>query len=97
MDSIGEKSRSLNLFSLNVGALAQFLKSVRKEASQVVPVVNHTPANAGDVRDAGSIPALGRSLEGRHGNPLQYSCLENSSDMDRGTWESIGSQRIGHD
>ena len=48
--------------------------------------VKNPPANAGDVRDAGSIPGLGRSLEGRHGNPLQYSCLENSSDMDRGTW-----------
>ena len=84
MDSIGEKSRSLNLFSLNVGALAQFLKSVRKEASQVVPVVNHTPANAGDVRDAGSIPGFGRSPGGGHGNPNQYSCLENP--MDRGDW-----------
>ena len=84
MDSIGEKSRSLNLFSLNVGALAQFLKSVRKEASQVVPVVNHTPANAGDVRDAGSIPVLGRSPGGGHGKPLQCSCLENP----RGTWQA---------
>ena len=38
-------------------------------------------ANAGDV---GSIPGSGRSLGGRHGNPLQYSCLENP--MDRGAW-----------
>ena len=37
--------------------------------------------NAGDL---GSIPGLGRSLGGEHGNPLQYSCLENS--VDRGTW-----------
>ena len=34
-------------------------------------------ANAGDMRDAGSIPKLGRSPGGRHGNPLQCSCLEN--------------------
>ena len=41
-------------------------------------------ASAGDVRDVGSIPGLGRSPGGGHGNPLQYSCLENS--MDRGAW-----------
>ena len=40
-------------------------------------------ANAGDIRDPGSIPGSGRSLGGGHGNPLQYSCLENP--MDRGT------------
>ena len=46
-------------------------------ASQVVLVVKNPPANAGDLRDAGSIPGLGRSRGGGHGNPLQYSCLEN--------------------
>ena len=40
--------------------------------------------NAGDARDMGSIPGLGRSSGGGHGNPLQYSFLENS--MDRGDW-----------
>ena len=40
-------------------------------------VVKNPPANAGDIRDAGSIPGLGRSPGGGHGNPLQYSCLEN--------------------
>ena len=40
--------------------------------------------DVGDVKDVGSIPGLGRSLGGRHGNPLQYSCLENP--MDRGGW-----------
>ena len=49
-----------------------------------VLVVKNPPANAGDVRDAGSISGLGRFPEGEHGNPLQYSCLENP--MDRGTW-----------
>ena len=42
------------------------------------------PANAGDIRDAGSIPGSGRSPGGGHDNPLQYSCLENP--MDRGAW-----------
>ena len=47
-------------------------------------MVKNQPANAGDIRDAGSIPGSGRSLGGGNGNPLQYSCLENP--MDRGTW-----------
>ena len=45
--------------------------------TQVAPVVKNPPANAGDVRDSGSIPGLGRSPGGGHGNPFQYSCLEN--------------------
>jgi len=53
--------------------------------------------NAGDARDAGSIPKLGRSPGGGNGNPVQYSCQENS--MDRGAWQamSVKSQRVGHD
>ena len=47
-------------------------------------MVKNPPANAGDVRDAGSIPGSGRSPGGGHDNPLQYSCLE--SPMDRGAW-----------
>ena len=47
-------------------------------------MVKNPPANAGDKRDAGSIPRLGRSSGGGHGNPLQYSFLENP--MDRGAW-----------
>ena len=43
-----------------------------------------SPANAGDIRDAGSVPGSGRSPGGGHGNPLQYSYLENP--MDRGAW-----------
>ena len=46
-------------------------------ASQVVLVVKNLPANAGDIRDSGSIPESGRSPGGGHGNPLQYPCLEN--------------------
>ena len=45
-------------------------------ASQVAIVVKNLSANAGDVRDVGSIPGLGRSHGGGHGNPFQYSCLE---------------------
>ena len=49
-------------------------------ASQVALVVKNLPANAGDIRDAGSTPGLGRSPGEGHGNPLQYSCLENPTD-----------------
>ena len=49
-------------------------------------VVKNLPASAGDVRDAGSVPGFGRSSGGGHGNPLQYSCLENP--MDRGAWQA---------
>ena len=45
--------------------------------SQVAIVVKNPPANAGDIRDIGSIPGLGRSPGGGHGNPFQYSCLAN--------------------
>ena len=50
----------------------------------MVLVVKNLPANAGDTRDAGSVPRSGRSPEVGNGNPFQYSCLENS--MDRGAW-----------
>ena len=55
-------------------------------ASQVAPVVKNLPAEAGDVRNTGLIPRLGKSPGEGHGNPkiLQYSCLENL--MDRGAW-----------
>ena len=49
-------------------------------------VVKSMSAKAGDIRDVGSIPGLGRSLGGGHGNPLQYSCLENL--MGRGAWRA---------
>ena len=47
-------------------------------------MVKNPPADAGDIRDAGSNPGLGRSPGGGNGNPLQYSCLENP--MDRESW-----------
>ena len=60
-------------------------------------VIMNPHANAGDIRDAGSIPGLGRAPGERHGNPLQYSCLENP--MDRGAWWAIvqGLHRVRHD
>ena len=50
--------------------------------SQGALVVKNLPANAGDIRDAGLTPGLGRSPGRGNGNPLEYSCLENH--MDRG-------------
>ena len=49
-------------------------------------MVKNLPANAGDAKDVGLIPGSGRSPEGGHSNPLQYSCLENP--MDRGAWRA---------
>ena len=56
-------------------------------ASLVLLVVKKKmPSSAADVRDMGSIPGLGRSPGGGHGNPLQHSCLENP--MQRGAWQT---------
>ena len=51
-------------------------------------VVKNPPVNAGDIRDASLIPVSGRSPGGGHGNPLQYSCLENPKG--RGAWWATG-------
>ena len=73
------------------------LEVVKQEASQVVQAVKNPPANAGDIREQGSIPGSGMSPEGGHGNPLQYSYLENPTDG--GAWGAAvhGSRRVGHD
>ena len=52
----------------------------------MVLMVKNLPTNTGDIRNAGSIPELERSPREGHGNPLQYSCLENS--MDREAWRA---------
>ena len=57
---------------------------MRTGAPQVVQVLKNTPANAEELRDAGSIPGSERSPGVGNGNPLQYSCLQNP--MDRGAW-----------
>ena len=49
-------------------------------------MVKNPPANAGDIKDAGSTPGSGRSPGGGHGKPLQSSCLENP--MNRGAWQA---------
>ena len=56
-------------------------------ASQVALVIKNLPANARDIRDADSIPGVGRSPGGGHDNPFKYSCLENPENpMDRGAF-----------
>ena len=55
-------------------------------ASHMVLVVKNPPANAGDIRDVGSIPGLGISPREGNGNPPQYSCLENP--VDGGAWRA---------
>ena len=66
-------------------------------ASQVVLAVKNPPANAGDVGDAASIPGLGRSPGGGHGNPFQYSCLENPHRQRSLAGYSPWCGRVGHD
>ena len=62
------------------------ITSYKNGASQVMLLVKNSPANAGELRDSGSILGSERSPGGGHGNPLQYSCLENP--MDRGAWQA---------
>ena len=54
---------------------------------RMVLVLKNPPANAGDIRDLDLILGSGRSPGLGHGNPLQYSCLENP--MERGAWQAI--------
>ena len=78
--------------SLNLTHLSYYpFATLNQGASQVVLVVKNLLANAGDLRDMGSIPELRRFPGGGHGNPVQYSCLENPTD--RG---ATGSQRFRH-
>ena len=60
-------------------------------------MVKNLLANAGDLRDLGVIPGWRRSPGGGHGNPLQYSCLENSWTEEAGELQSMGSQRVADD
>ena len=67
-----------------------------KWASQVVLVVKNLPANAGDIRDTGSIPGSGKSTREGNSSPRQYSCLENP--MHREAWQATVHKgyRAGH-
>ena len=79
MLSISLSSCFANDETLKPFSLPVFLTRIMKSsgASQVALVVKNLPANAGNVRNKGSIPGSGRSPGGGNGNPLQYSCLEN--------------------
>ena len=63
-------------------------------APQVVKIL---PASAGDVRDVGSIPGLGKPLGGGHGSPLQFSCWRIPWTEEPGGLQSVGLQRVGPD
>ena len=60
-------------------------------------MVKNPPASPGDTGDIGLIPGWGRSPEEGNGNPLRYSCLENSTTEEPGGLQSMRSQRVGHD
>ena len=60
----------------------------------VAQIVKKPPVNEGDM---GSGPGVGRSPGGGNGNPLQYSCLENSMDRESGGLQTMGSQRVRYD
>ena len=60
-------------------------------------MVKNPPTNAGDTRDTGLIPGLGRSPGKGNGNPLQYPCLENSMTEEPAGLQSFGQQRVRHD
>ena len=69
-----------------------------QRASQVALEVKNPQAIAGDIREVDSIPGLGRSPGGGHGNLLQYSCLKNSMDREEpGRLQSTGPQRVRQD
>ena len=74
--------------------MALFLRSVAMKQGNLHitnidgSVVQKLPANAGDGGHEGLLPGSGRSPGGGHGNPLQYSCLENP--RDRETWQATG-------
>ena len=71
-------------YTLKTVKVVNFMLDILPWASQVMLVVKNLLANAGDIRDLGSILGLGRSPRGGHGNPLQYSCLENP----HGAWRA---------
>ena len=61
------------------------------------PGGSEVKASACNVGDLGSVPGSGRAPGEGNGNPLQYSCLENSMDRGAGQLQSMGSQKVGHD
>ena len=91
----GEVLLNFNIYKLSLNTN---YNSVYHRASQVALVVKNPPANAGDMRDGGLIPRLGRSPGGGHSTPLLYYCLKNPTD--RGAWRAtvhVDQHRAGHD
>ena len=77
---------------------------IRSSASWVAQVSKESTCDTGDIGDTSSVPGLGRSPGGEHGNPLQYSCLEWQEYSWRIPWtkklgglQFIGLQRVRHD
>ena len=64
---------------------------------EIALVVKNPPANAEDLRESNLIPGWGRSPGGGHGNPLQYSWLENPWTEEPGGLQSMGSHGVRHD
>ena len=90
-----------NTFQSDFGISDDILLSVNKQSGLLnregVLGSSAGKESASSAGEPSLIPGLGRSPEGGHGNPLQYSCLENS--MDRGAWQAIqsmGSKRVRH-
>ena len=67
--------------------MKEFLQPILKGHPLGGAMVKNLPRNVGDARDVGLIPGLGRSSGGGNGNPLHYSCLENS--MDRRACQTV--------
>jgi len=74
-----------DMFNENLKIMLYTVYPILNWGFPVVLVVKNSPAKAGNTRDVGSTLGSGRSPGGGHGNPLQYSCLENP--MDRGAWQ----------
>ena len=77
-----ERATSLSLETFN--SISRYFCYIKSQI--MLLVVKNLPANAGDLRDAGSTPGSGRSPGKGHGTPLQYSSLENP--MDRRAWQA---------
>ena len=75
-----ERERCLSIYGNTIYCIIQNIHN-KISTSQVVLVVKNPTANARDITDSGSIPGSGRSPGELRGNPLQYSCLENSMDI----------------
>ena len=75
-----EGTESILMIPLMVDVITTFVKTQGKQGLPWWLSGKESTSNAGDTGDRGSIPGLGRSLRGGHGNSLQYFCL------DRGAW-----------